>query len=54
MQIFLPFNASWYSCISAQENFRNSLKSLTACLNVLVVYNEKPHSHFSAIICLYQ
>ena len=53
MQVFLPFYTSWYSRFFAWENLRNFLKSLTSCLNMLVVYNEKPPSHFLASICLY-
>ena len=53
MQIFLPFYTSWFSCFFASENFLSSLKSLTSCLNMLVVYNEKSPSHLLASICLY-
>ena len=53
MQVFLPFYTSWYSRFFAQENLQNFLKSLTSCLNMLVVYDEKPPSHFLSSICLY-
>ena len=65
MQIFPPFYTSSDANIPAflyflvflfffaSENFRSSLKLLTSCLNMLVVYNEEPPSHFLASICLH-